>query len=200
MRAGGTLSPVTQPPAPPTNPAPPKRTSPVAIIALAVIALVAVCIGGIAMFGGGDDDKDAAAASSPTGRPSTPAAASSAAPTPSPSSTGLPAGCLPVGKAVVELIDDQAKEGTGMKMTGRAAAVKSDQHVKVFMVAAEFSATGVPNQVGVWAMNSIDDLPNFLESASAGAVEFTDWLDGTKVKEPISRYDPAIQAAKACLQ
>lgn len=174
---------MTQPPA-----APPAKRNPIGIIALAVIVLAALCVGGIALFGGGDKEP-AAATSSPAARTSSnPAAAAPAA------------GCLPVSATVVGLFDDQAQTGTGMKMTGRASAVKSPDFAKVYFVAAEFSATGVDNQVGVWAVNNINATPNAVFSVDGFSKQFTDWPDGAKSASKISGADPSAAAAKRCLQ
>lgn len=81
----------------------------------------------------------------------------------------------------------------------RGMVVKSSDFENVYFVAVEFSATGVENQIGVWATNSPDGTGSIF-SVDGMAQEFTDWGsgDGTDVNTTIS--DDGAEEAKAALQ
>lgn len=118
--------------------------------------------------------------------------------TPTAASTTTGAGCLTTEPALLQNIAAGAQAGTGLKMTGRAKAVRSPDHVNVFLVAAEFTATGVPTQVGVWATNRLDGSGTFM-SVDGLAKQFTSWPDAANTGAKISAGAPAVSAARSCL-
>ena len=81
----------------------------------------------------------------------------------------------------------------------RGAAYRSPDFEKVWFVAAEFTATGVEPQVGVWATNSLDPSAGILMSADNMAKQFTVWPDAATTDAQIATTDPAIGSALDCL-
>jgi len=118
-------------------------------------------------------------------------------PIPEPFSSETSSMCEPVSKEVMAAIVIGADEGTGMKAI-RAIAYRSPDFTKVYFVAMEFSATGVPNQVGVWATNSITEVAAIM-STEGYSKNFTDWPDASKTDAQISGTDRSIKIAKDCL-
>jgi hypothetical protein len=108
------------------------------------------------------------------------------------------ADCLTVDASMADAIVSGAQDGTGMKAV-EAAAVKSPDFENVYFIAVKFSATGVDDQVGVWASNSLTPGGGLILSASSMAKQFTDWPDGATTDAQISAADPSIAAAEACL-
>ena len=110
----------------------------------------------------------------------------------------LSADCLNIDAAFGNAIMSGAESGSGVQFV-RASAVKSPDFNKVFFIAVEFSATGVSNQVGVFASNSLTMGEGTVMAVDAFAQEFTDWGDADTTKAAISKADPSVATAKACL-
>jgi hypothetical protein len=107
--------------------------------------------------------------------------------------------CVSVSAAMMDAVASGAQDRTGL-MPVAAAAVKSPDFSSVYFVAMEFSATGIDNQVGVWATNSLTPGDGLILSASSMAKEFTVWPDAAATDAAISAGDPGIRAAEACLR
>ena len=107
--------------------------------------------------------------------------------------------CFPVPTAYGQSIISAARAGSGAKFV-RASAVKSPAFAKVYFIAVEFSATGVDNQVGVFASNGLMDGAGLVMAVDGVAKQFTVWPDAGKTTAAISGSDPSVVAAKACLK
>ncbi len=107
--------------------------------------------------------------------------------------------CEEVPQGVLDNIAGGAKEGTGLAPVS-GAAYRSPDFEKVYLVAMEFSAEGVENQVGVWATNSLDPAePGMILAVDGFAKEFTTWVDAETTDAAIGPADPSADAAEACL-
>ena len=100
-----------------------------------------------------------------------------------------------MGKSIIS----GAEAGTGAKFV-KASAVKSPDFDKVYFIAVEFSATGVDNQIGVFASNSLTDGGGVVMAVDEMAKQFTVWPDADKTDAAISGADPSVATAKACLK
>lgn len=114
------------------------------------------------------------------------------------SSVAPPLDCLSVSASALETIASGAKPGTGLQPV-RAAAYRSPDFEKVFFIAMEFQATGISNEVGVWASNNIETGQASIMSIDGFAQEFTDWPIGSQTQAAISPGDPSVEKARACL-
>ncbi len=102
-------------------------------------------------------------------------------------------------KATEELLDNiafLAQDGTGLVPVS-GYYIKSPDFVSVYFVAMEFSATGIENQIGVWASNKTDG-SNAIYSVDGFAKEFTDWFHSDETDANISPYDPSINRVRDC--
>ena len=107
--------------------------------------------------------------------------------------------CESVDPAVLEAIAAGAQDGTGLALA-EGVAYKSPNHENVYLVAATFTATGVEDQVGVWATNSIDPAsPGIMMSVDGMAQQFTVWPVAEDTDAAISPADPSVTAARDCL-
>lgn len=161
------------------------------VITLTAVALIA----GAALAGCSSSSEGSDAAGTSTEPAEAP---TSEEPAPS-EPAGLSADCIPVDRAMIDGIVSGAQDGTGMQGVS-AAAVKSPNFENVYFISVEFSATGVDNQVGVWASNSLTPGEGLILSASSMAKQFTVWPDAASTDAQISPTDPSIAAAEACLQ
>lgn len=107
-----------------------------------------------------------------------------------------PDGCLEVAGSKLEGI---ATGGETAITPVAGAAVKSPDFAKVYFIAMEFSAEGIPDQVGVWASNSLDAGSGIIMAVDGFAQEFSDWPDADATDAQISKADPSVAAAKECL-
>lgn len=89
-------------------------------------------------------------------------------------------------------------KGAGMKFIA-AKAVKSADFSKVYFIAMKFSATGVPDQVGVWASNSLEPGGGLIMAIDGYAQQFSDWPAGSSTAAQISAADPSVARVKSCL-
>lgn len=99
-----------------------------------------------------------------------------------------------IGKAIAT----GAQDGTGLEYVD-AAAVKSEDFDEVYFVAMRFSATGVDDQTGVWATNSLKPGGGLIMSVDGFAKEFTVWPDGGETDAQLSTADDGAEEAVACL-
>jgi len=104
---------------------------------------------------------------------------------------------LDVPATTLEAIAEGQQDGVGM-VPVEGAAVKSAEHEDVYFVAMRFSATGIDDQVGVWALDDLET-PGMCLSVDGTAVEFTDWGDGGATDAALSMDDPGAVEAKAAL-
>lgn len=109
-----------------------------------------------------------------------------------------PGSCVHVTAAMAKAIGTGQEPGVGMK-PGAIAAVKSPDFEKVYFIAMEFGASGVDDQIGVWASNSIKPGGGILMSVDGFAQQFTVWPDADSTDAAISKADPSVAAAKTCL-
>jgi hypothetical protein len=68
------------------------------------------------------------------------------------------------------------------------------------MIAVRFSATGVPEQVGVWAKNGDLAEPGVILSVDGFAKQFTDWSDGAKTDAELRQSDDGVSEARDCAE
>jgi hypothetical protein len=76
-------------------------------------------------------------------------------------------------------------------------AVKSPDFSNVYFLAIQFSATGIDDQIGVWARNGIDS--GTIMSVDSIAQNFTVWPDADGTAAAIASNDPSVSSAKSCL-
>lgn len=107
-------------------------------------------------------------------------------------------GCEVVPTELLAKVQAGAEDGTGMIVT-RGVAYRSPDFENVYFVAAEFTATGVDPQVGVWAMNSLDPSSGIVMAVDGLAQQFTVWPDGDVTDAAISKADPSVAVALECL-
>lgn len=100
---------------------------------------------------------------------------------------------------LLEAIASGEESGVGMKAV-RGVAVKSRDFANVYMVAMEFSATGIPNQVGVWATNSLTAGEGLIMAVDGMAKQFTVWPDADETDAGITIMDDGVEEAKVALQ
>jgi hypothetical protein len=105
-------------------------------------------------------------------------------------------GCSVLPLSVMTAITSGEQEGVGM-IPVRGAYVKSPDFKNVYFMAIEFKATGIENQVGVWARNGIES--GLILSVDGFAKAFTVWPDASQTDAEISGADRSIETAKRCL-
>ena len=103
--------------------------------------------------------------------------------------------CIPLSDSVLIAIASGEDDGVGMRPTV-GYAIKSADFNNVYFMAVEFVATGIENQVGVWARNGIDT--GLILSVDGIAKSFTVWPDASKTDAQISGADRNIDLVKAC--
>jgi len=95
-----------------------------------------------------------------------------------------------------QILTMQERDGTGTLV--KAAAVKSPDFKNVYFVAVEFALPGVENPQGVFATNDLGE-GGIIYAVDGIAKEFTTWIDGDSIKDPIGVTDPSVGAALSCL-
>jgi hypothetical protein len=104
--------------------------------------------------------------------------------------------CIAIPSLV--LADIASGEESGVGMTPIAGyAVKSPDYSNVYFLAIQFSASGIDDQVGVWARNGIDT--GIIMSVDSIAQNFTVWPDADGTDAAIATTDPSVSSAKSCL-
>lgn len=76
-------------------------------------------------------------------------------------------------------------------------AYKSPDFENVWFIAGTFSAEGVDDQTGVWAVNGLDGSGSVL-SIDGTAQQFTTWPHGDTSTAKIDSSDPGVKAVKSC--
>jgi len=104
--------------------------------------------------------------------------------------------CATAPQELLDRIATGALDGTGMKPTAGGAYLSPD-YENVYFVAVRFAATGVDDQVGVWATNGLDS--GITMSVDGIAKTFTDWPDSASTSAAIKSTDPGVKAAIGCL-
>jgi hypothetical protein len=125
----------------------------------------------------------------------------SAAPTSSsagPSNTAK-SRCLEVSAGLRDAIAQGAEDGVGRLRITEAAAVKSKDFKKAFMVAGRIKAPGV-DDIGVWASNSLKPGGGIIMSVDGFAQQFTAWPDADKTDAGIRLGDDGTYEAINCLK
>lgn len=105
--------------------------------------------------------------------------------------------CEAAPQAVLDAIGSGAQDGTGMAVKAGQMFLSPD-FSKVYFVAATFSATGVSDQVGVWATNDPAGTGAVM-SVDGTAKQFTVWPDAEKTDAAIRADDPSVNVVKGCL-
>lgn len=95
-----------------------------------------------------------------------------------------------------QILTMQERGATGTLV--KAAAVKSPDFEKVYFVAVEFALPGVDNPRAVFATNDLGD-DGIIFAVDGIAKEFTTWIDGDSIRDPITVTDPSVNAALSCL-
>ena len=127
------------------------------------------------------------------------APATEAAADPTPAEQEPVEACETAPDELAAAIIDGEEEGAGLAPVA-SAAVLSPDFEQVYFIAVEFSATGVDNQVGVWASNSLEPGGGIIMAVDGMAQEFTVWPDADSTDAAISPADPSVESAKACLE
>ena len=104
--------------------------------------------------------------------------------------------CILIPPNVMADIASGEEAGAGM-IPVSGYAVKSPDFSNVYFLAIQFSATGIDDQVGVWARNGIDS--GIIMSVDSIAQSFTVWPDADGTDAAIASNDPSVQSAKSCL-
>jgi hypothetical protein len=104
--------------------------------------------------------------------------------------------CISIPPNVMADIASGEEAGAGM-IPVSGYAVKSPDFSNVYFLAIQFSATGVDEQVGVWARNGIDS--GIIMSVDPIAQNFTVWPDADGTDAAIAPNDPSVKSAKSCL-
>jgi len=105
------------------------------------------------------------------------------------------ADCIQLPGSVMSAIASGEQDGVGMSPV-IGYAIKSPDFSNVYFMAIEFKATGIGNQVGVWARNGIET--GIIMSVDGFAKQFTVWPDASKTDAQISGADRNIDAVKSC--
>jgi hypothetical protein len=104
--------------------------------------------------------------------------------------------CISVPSDVLADIASGEENGVGM-LPVLGFAVKSPDFSNVYFLAVKFSATGVDDQIGVWARNGIDS--GLIMSVDSIAKNFTVWPDADGTGAAIASNDPSVTLSKSCL-
>ena len=100
--------------------------------------------------------------------------------------------------SLLKAIASGQEDGVGMKPV-RGVAVRSKDFDKVWMVAMEFKATGIDNQIGVWATNSLNAGGGLILAVDGMATNFTVWPDAAKTDAAITLFTDGVQEARDAL-
>jgi hypothetical protein len=111
--------------------------------------------------------------------------------------TATPHVVRPVDQALLDAIASGEEEGVGM-VPVRGAAVRSADYEKVYFVAMEFSATGIENQVGLWATNDLG-ADGLIFAVDGTAKAFTSWGHGDQTDANMTIFSDGAQEATAAL-
>jgi hypothetical protein len=104
--------------------------------------------------------------------------------------------CIAIPSVVLADIASGEESGVGM-IPVVGYAVKSPDFSNVYFLAIQFSATGIDDQIGVWARNGIDS--GIIMSVDSIAQNFTVWPDADGTDAAIASNDPSVSSAKPCL-
>jgi len=115
------------------------------------------------------------------------------------------ANCLKITKWYPTELLSGNEASTGKLQFVSAKAVKSPDFNNVYFVAVKFKASGVGNQVGVWAINGKlpqkpGDLAGLSLSVNSIAQQFTVWPDADRTQAQIAKNDRSIATAIKCLK
>ena len=116
-----------------------------------------------------------------------------------PAPSNLATSCIPVETEMGRSLISKATAGSGLQYV-RAAAVKSPAFARVYFIAVEFSVPGGSNQVAVFATSALTPIGAPVFAVDDVAQQVTTWPHGDTSKAVISKADPYVAAAKACLK
>lgn len=114
------------------------------------------------------------------------------------SGDGASATCLPVAEATVSAIETGLTVGGGGHLEG-AAAVRSDEFSKVFMVSARIEGAGMEDAVGTWATNTITDSSGSFFAVPEMATEFSDFPDSSTTDAGIDQRTHGYDESRSCV-
>jgi hypothetical protein len=165
------------------------------------VAIVATLVAGCsspdeASLAGGSSP--APASSTSTATPASPTSTSTSVSTTTARPTtkkAAAAGCLAVSAKMRKAIGTGLEDGFSLT---QAAAVKSPDFAKVYFIAGRLKGPGV-DQRAVWASNSLTPGGGVIMAVDAMAQEFSDWGDADSTDAQISKVDPSVRRARACL-
>lgn len=106
--------------------------------------------------------------------------------------------CEPVPTEKLQVIQRGAEKRWEPLRIVAGAAVRSRDYKEVWMIAARFTAPGVPGEVGVWASDRLSEGGTIL-SVDNVAQLVTVWPDGDRSAFGVSLIDDGVDAAKDCL-
>ena len=112
------------------------------------------------------------------------------------SSASVNVQCIEIPSLVLADIASGEESGVGM-IPVAGYAIKSPDFSNVYFLAIQFSATGIDDQIGVWARNGIDS--GIIMSVDSIAQNFTVWPDADGTDAAIASNDPSVSSAKSCL-
>lgn len=101
--------------------------------------------------------------------------------------------CRDVPQARIDAIASGLDKSAGVS-AGNAAAVRSRDYEKMWMVAIELNGPGLDGEKGVWTTNRLEE-QGLVFAVDGIAKEFSDWGDGG----PFSVVDDGVAEAKHCL-
>jgi len=116
-----------------------------------------------------------------------------------PAPSNLATSCIPIDADMGRSLMSKATVGSGAQYV-KAAGVKSPAFARVYFIAVEFSLPSGNNDVAVFATSALTPIGAPVFAVDDVAQQVTDWPDADKSKAAISKTDPYVSAAKACLK
>jgi hypothetical protein len=167
------------------------RRRTIAITAAAVLAV------GAFSAAGADEEPTALPAPTPTLSAAPATTPEPTTPAPEPTTEEPAPDCLDVPAELVDSIARGARDPQDF-IPGEAAAFRSEDHSKVFLVALKFQESDGFEQVGVWATNDLGT-SGITMAVDDVAKEATDWLDASTTDARITNMTRGYFDAKDCL-
>jgi len=97
------------------------------------------------------------------------------------------------------IVAEGAEDGVGRLKALDAAAVRSRDYEKAYMIAVRFKGPGIDSETGVWSSNSLKLGGGLILAVDGLAKEFTVWPDADKTDAGMSIADDGVDEAKDCL-
>lgn len=111
----------------------------------------------------------------------------------------LATSCIPIGADMGRSLMSKATAGSGATYV-KAAGVKSPAFARVYFIAVGFTVPSGNDQVAVFATSSLTPIGAPVYAVDDVAQQVTDWPHADKSTAAISKVDPYVNAAKACLK